>query len=209
MFQRDYILRLVEMMGDLARRVAELMDELDQMKLLDDKLRELCGMPLRAIEELSAESLCEMLAPKPRLFASETLYIRAMLTHADCERDALLYKSLRLLGTLHDEGPLCEARLARMRELKAATLPMLDGDDLMNCARFFSQAESYGDMEDAIFEALDRAADDGARDGFASEGAAMLRAAAHADERTLAFCCMTGSELRESARELEQRLEKR
>ena len=32
MFQRDYILRMIEMMGDLMRRVKELMDELAQMR---------------------------------------------------------------------------------------------------------------------------------------------------------------------------------
>ena len=37
MFQRDYILRMIEMMGDLMRRVKELMDELAQMRLLEER----------------------------------------------------------------------------------------------------------------------------------------------------------------------------
>ena len=38
-FQRDYILRMIEMMGDLMRRVKELMDELARMRLLEEACR--------------------------------------------------------------------------------------------------------------------------------------------------------------------------
>ena len=205
MFHRDYILRLIQMTGDLARRVAELMDELDQLKLLDEKCREHCGMSLQALEELSTESLCDMLAPKPRLIASEMLYLRASLPGARWEiQEGLLLKSMRLLASLgDDEGPLCEARLPRMRELKAALLPLLGYDDLMACARFFSQGESYGDMEDALFQAWP-AAPPADRPGCAAEGARLLREAAHANEKTLALCGMTSHELRLSAREMEE-----
>ncbi len=77
MFQHDYILRMIEMMGDLMRRVKELMDELSQMRLMDEACRRHCGLPMGALEALSAESLVELLAPTPRLFASELLYTRA------------------------------------------------------------------------------------------------------------------------------------
>lgn len=205
MFQRDYILRLIEMMGDLARRVAELMDELDQMKLLDDHCREHCGMPVKALETLSVESLCDMLAPKPRLYASELCYLRAMLPSTQWEaRDALLMKSLRLLTTLSDEGPLCEARLGRMRELKAALLPKLNAGELMACALFFAQAESYGEMEDTLFQSLEPGRGCEASADYAWKGASLLRQAAHASDKALALCGMTSQELRLAARELEQ-----
>lgn len=204
MFQRDYILRMIQMMGDLARRVAELMDELDQLKLLDDDCREHCGMPLKALEALSADSLCDMLGAKPRLYASELLYLRAAAPSARwAEKDALLLKSLRLLNSLYAEGALCEARLSRMQALKQALLPSLSAADLMACARFFSEAESYGDMEDALFQAMALVSGDEGRT-YAAEGAALLRQAALAGAGALAFCRMTRHELRESARELEQ-----
>ena len=50
MFQRDYILRMIEMMGDLMRRVKELMDELARMRLLEEVCRRQCGLPLSALE---------------------------------------------------------------------------------------------------------------------------------------------------------------
>ena len=111
MFQRDYILRLIEMMGNIARRVAELTEQLEYMHLLDDESRLNCGMPLKALEELSSESLKEMLGPEPRLYASEILYLRAIAGNAYWEqRDALLHKALRLLASLTEESLLCELR---------------------------------------------------------------------------------------------------
>ena len=82
MFQRDYILRMIEMMGDLMRRVKELMDELARMRLLEEVCRRQCGLPLSALETLSTESLTELLSPTPRLFASELIYLRATASPA-------------------------------------------------------------------------------------------------------------------------------
>lgn len=90
MFQRDYILRMIEMMGDLMRRVKELMDELAQMRLLEEVCRRQCGLPLSALETLSTESLTEMLSPTPRLFASELLYLRATASPARWEEGRML-----------------------------------------------------------------------------------------------------------------------
>lgn len=89
MFQHDYILRMIEMMGDLMRRVKELMDELSQMRLMDEACRRHCGLPMGALEALSAESLVELLAPTPRLFASELLYTRAEAFRCRLSRSAM------------------------------------------------------------------------------------------------------------------------
>ena len=116
MFQRDYILRMIEMMGDLARRVAELMEELEYLHRLDEESRLNCGMPLKALEQLSEASLMEMLGPEPRLYASEVLYLRAMEPHLYWQqKDNLLLKSLRLLASLTEESLLCELRCPRLR----------------------------------------------------------------------------------------------
>ena len=56
MFQRDYILRMIEMMGDLMRRVKELMDELARMRLLEEVCRRQCGLPLSALEPVRARA---------------------------------------------------------------------------------------------------------------------------------------------------------
>ena len=157
MFQRDYILRMIEMMGDLMRRVKELMDELAQMRLLEEVCRRQCGLPLSALESLSTESLTELLSPTPRLFASELIYLRATASPSLWEEGRMLrLKSLRLLLTLAQEGPLCELRAARVQALKLELMDLLLPEDLMACAAFLRQGGAYADMEDALFEAAER-----------------------------------------------------
>ena len=205
MFQHDYILRMIEMMGDLMRRVKELMDELSQMRLMDEACRRHCGLPMQALEALSAESLIELLAPTPRLFASELLYTRATAFSLplEDERDAKL-ASLQLLISLWEEGPLCELRAERVQALKQELLPLLAAGDLMLCARFLFEGGAYADMEDAVFEAA-QAAQPQERPRYLAGGEALLRRAAKAGEKELALARTSSGELRLAARELMQR----
>ena len=204
LFQRDYILRMIEMMGDLARKVAQLMEELEYLHQLDDASRLHCGMPLRALEELSHESLTEMMAPEPRLYASELLYLRAMERSVQWDyRDRLMLKSLRLLASLTEESVLCEIRAPRLKELKEAVLPLMSAQDLLQCARFFSEGDRYDEMEDALFQGVEAAMDESSRSMLISEGCYLLRQASlNATDTALAFCCMTREELNQAAEEI-------
>lgn len=204
MFQRDYILRMIEMMGDLARKVAQLMEELEYLHQLDDASRLHCGLPLKALEELSHESLIEMLGPEPRLYASEILYLRAMERSIRWEaQDQMMLKSLRLLASLTEESLLCELRSPRLRELKAQVLPSMTAMDLMQCALFFSAGDCYDEMEDAVFQAVDRTKDPAQRTALMEKGRDLLtRAAIEATDAALAYCRMTREELMEAADEL-------
>lgn len=203
MFQRDYILRMIEMMGDIARRVAQLMDELEYLHQLDKESRLHCGLPLKALEELSFESLRELLAPEARLYASELIYLRAMERSMQWEaRDELLLKSLRLLATLSEEGVLCEVRAPRLRELKQQLLPLLTAEDLAASAMFFGSGGAFDEMEDALFQAEERVRSPEERITLVGKGAELLRQAANATDETLAHCGMTREELLEAAEEL-------
>lgn len=195
---------MIEMMGDFMRKVGELMDELSRIKAMDGLCRRQCGMPLEAIETLGTDSLEQLLAPAPRLFASELLYRRTVVTSLpiDAEEDMLL-KSFRLLISLYDEGALCELRAARAQQLKLRLLDCLDAQDLMRCAMFLSEGECYADMEDAIFEAVERA-EPAERGEAVALGIRLLMSAAHADESALALARTSAGELLLSARELEQ-----
>ncbi len=107
-FERDYILRIIRMIGDLLRRIAELMDDLSRMRLMDDACRRFCGMTLATADTLSADSLRELLSPMPRLWMSELLYARATMTQQDADMQAdRLDKAVRLLASLHNERRLC------------------------------------------------------------------------------------------------------
>jgi hypothetical protein len=195
---------MIEMMGDLARRVAQLMEELEYLHQLDDASRLHCGVPLKALEELSLDSLMDMMAREPRLYASEILYLRAGERHVHLEeREQLLLKSLRLLVSLESESVLCEARSPRLKELKNVVLPLLSSDDLLRCASFFREGDMYNEMEDALFQAVDRCGDPDERRGMIRLGAEMLRTAAEsASEHALIYCSMSREELRQAAMEL-------
>ena len=43
-FERDYILRLIHMLGDLMRRLAERMDDRERGRMLDEAAHRHCGM---------------------------------------------------------------------------------------------------------------------------------------------------------------------
>ncbi|MBE5802069.1 MAG: hypothetical protein E7319_07250 [Clostridiales bacterium] len=203
MFQRDYILRMIEMMGDLARRVAELMEQLEYLHQLDDASRLHCGLPLNALESLSADSLKDMLGPESRLYASELLYLRAVEGRAVWEeRQDFLLKSLRLLASLEEESILCEIRAPRMKELKAECLPMLTGEDFLACARFYEEAELYDEMEDALFQAVEGTAEASERALRVRLGCGMLEKASRAGEKALTLCGMTAQELMDAAQDL-------
>ena len=202
-FERDYILRLIQMLGELMRRIAEKLDDRERRRMLDDTCHTFCGMSLTAGETLSAESLTALLAPLPRLWMSELLADKARVCELPPgEAEELNLKALRLLASLHAESQLCDLRAQRLSELKQAAFAWLTAADLMNCARFFSQAERYDEMEDALFQALALEAGD-VRERDRQEAIVLLRQAARADTRTLILCRMTGEELRASARELE------
>ena len=204
LFQRDYILRMIEMMGDLARKVAQLMEELEYLHQLDDASRLHCGMPLKALEDLSHESLMEMMAPEPRLYASELLYLRAMERSVQWDyRDRLLLKSLRLLVSLTDESVLCEIRAPRLKELKEAVLSLMTAQDLLLCAHFFSEGDRYDEMEDALFQGAEAAKDEASLKWIVEEGGQLLREASlNATDTALAYCRMTREELNQAAQEL-------
>ncbi|MDD3213089.1 MAG: DUF6483 family protein [Eubacteriales bacterium] len=201
-YQRDYILRLIHMLGELMRRIYERLDNRQRLDLLDQACREHCGMPLATAESLTMDSLYSLLSPMPRFMLGELLAVKAeVIPLAAGEAEALQYRAVQLLSSLYDETQLCDLRAEKLRQLKQAVLPMLTANDLMACARFFFTAERYDEMEDALFQAL--ALETG--DAFAQDRETtvlMLRRASKATARALALCNMSGDELRASAHEL-------
>lgn len=202
-FEKDTILRLIQMMGDFYRRVAEMMDDLSRMRLLDDECRRLCGMPLENAETLTADSLIELLPPSPRLMACELLDIKRRTVKLGMEEErALTLKCTLLYASLKRDSAVCEERSTRLAELKALCLDELTAPQLMDCARFFREGESYAEMEDAIYQAIERAA--AAEQGeLISRGLGLLDDAAEATEEALALCGMSRAEILESQQTLQ------
>lgn len=202
-FQRDYILRMIEMMGDLMRRVRELMDNLQRMRLLSDACLRHTGIPLDTAEQLTAESLETMLQPMPRLLMSEILFTKAETFSLPIEeQEELLHKSFHLLASLWEEGELCELRVDRLLEMKERIRPRLTVNELLCCARFCQECDRFSDMEDALFQATELLQKEEERAQTAGLGAAMLEAAANATLEAIAFAHTTREELLQSAQEL-------
>lgn len=174
-FQRDYILRMIEMMGDFLRRLGDMIDEKERLHELDALCREHCGLPLDTARNLTDESLRELLTPQARFVLSEIMYLRARaLIAKDEQEQADLLKSARLLLTMTDDISLCAERAERLKELLAACQDALLPDDYINAARFFMTGEHYDDCEDAIFMAADAAGSADDRHYCILQGLALL-----------------------------------
>ena len=175
-FQKDYILRMIEMMGDFMRRIGEILDDMQRGRLLDEACRQHCGMDLQAARGLSLESLAELLAPKPRLMLSEILYIQAMQTSLPPEeREQLFYRCGGLLLSLKEESLLSELRHQRLGECLREAGGLFTPGERMDAAAFFFQAEQFEQGEDQLFAALD-AAPRGEYPSLLGRGEALLSA---------------------------------
>lgn len=206
-FQKDYVLRMIEMMGDFMRRIGELLDDLHRLRLLDDACRQHCGMDITAARKLSVESLIELLAPQPRLMMAEILYIQAMQTSLkEEEREQLLYRSARLLLSLRGESLLCELRYERLCECLEKTQELLTARDKMDAAAFFMQADQFGKGEDLLYEALDAAMPQ-EYPLFLAEGEALLKECLAIPQKRLADGGLPYEEVLESIQSLQRRRE--
>lgn len=159
-FQRDYILRMIEMMGDFMRRIKELLQDLDRMSMLGDLCHRHCGMKLETARSLTVESLTELLPMPSRLWLAEIWYTQAMYTdQASDERQELLLRSFKLLlligeGTGGDVQPVYAMRKDRVQELLKELNPVLTSAEVMAGAAFLFQGDAYAWGEDAAFDAI-------------------------------------------------------
>ena len=161
-FQKDYVLRLIEMMGDFLRRLKMIGQEWQRDMEINMLCRDQCGLSLDAAEGLSEETLMELLPPRGLLTLSELMYLRAEAVAMDeLARQRLYLRTLRLLSSLHEEETLCEERGVRLRKLMDLCGEEMEISDYLSCARFFLSGERLTDCEDAIFMAVELAREPG------------------------------------------------
>ena len=185
-FQRDYVLRLIEMMGDFFRRLGEMIDEKEQTRALDGACREQCGLSMEAACALSEQTVEELLPPQGILMLSELTYAQAMVTARDEEKKAaLLLRTLRLLCMLWEEETLCAERAPRLKELMDACGDLLTPEDYLACARFLMAGEHFDWGEDAVFLSVEEApAED--KHYYILQGVALFRGLLTLPDGTLA-----------------------
>ena len=73
-FERDYILRLIHMLGDLMRRLAERMDDRERGRMLNEAAHRHCGMPM-GTDALIAQASARELAQRTGGVVAPTLFI--------------------------------------------------------------------------------------------------------------------------------------
>lgn len=155
-FQHDYLLRIIELMGDFFRRLGDLVDEKEKLIKLDAACRDRCGLPLNKAAELSQETLKSLLTPQARFILSELMYIKARCLVQQPEKvmEADLC-ALRLMLNMHEDVALCLERAQRVRELMDACEAELCATDYLLAAQLFFTAERFSDMEDMLFFAAE------------------------------------------------------
>ncbi len=158
--QKDYVLRMIEMMGEFFRRLGDMLDERERLDALNDACREYCGMSLEAAHRLDLASLGELLAPKAVFVMSEIFWLESRVRLvSDEEKAEILLPAARLLASLSEESELCALRASRLKDMMSACADLFTSDDYIAAAEFFSAGEHFDYAEDAVFLAAECAQD--------------------------------------------------
>ena len=158
-FQRDYILRMIDMIGETARKILDEAREEDARAALDEISRKASGMPLKMLKTADVSTLETLLSPEQRYLCAELLLIRAQVdarTQAGETVYPMRAQALSLLATLQNPDYLpraCDRAHAVMEE----TLDFLAPAELTALAALFERGGRYAAAEDALWAAEDKA----------------------------------------------------
>lgn len=160
-FQKDYVLRMIEMMGDLVRRICSIAREADARAELDTVAQRACGLPMEMLREGEPHTLEALMDEPRRYFAAELLLIAVEVerrTHADEELIPFYTQALALYATLADD--YAKPAADRAGRIVRENLPLLPADALKVSAGLFERTGQYALAEDAWFAAVELSPDD-------------------------------------------------
>lgn len=156
-FQKDYVLRMIEMTGELIRRICSIARDADAREELSEVCQRACGLPLSMLRTGDPKSLCDLLDEPQRFLAAELLLIDVEIDKRTQTEDQLLptrVQALRLLASLREPDylpPACDKASA----LLSLTQDALPGDLLLSLADLCERGGQFGAAEDAYFAALE------------------------------------------------------
>lgn len=156
-FQRDYVLRMIEMMGDLMRRIGSIAREIDARAELDEIAQRACGLPMSMLQTGEPDDLNNLLSEPQRYLASELLLIAVEIerrTQTDDTLAPLQAQAIALLSGLTDADYMLPAadRVAGILRDALGTLP---SKALLDAASLLESAGQYAAAEDALFAAME------------------------------------------------------
>jgi len=154
-FQKDYVLRMIEMMGELMRRMLSAAQEAEALDEIDEITQKACGMPLPMLRTASIETLTELLSEAQRFLSAELLLIDTAIaarTHMDDELLPRRMQTLSLYATLEDPDYMLIAA-ERSEKMLAEFLSDLPADVLLPVAALLERGDKLAAAEDALFMA--------------------------------------------------------
>jgi len=158
-FQKDYVLRMIEMLGEMMRRIGALAEEADARAELNEISGRACGMPMAMLKTADPDALAELLGEAQRFLAAELLAIDLQVSRRKHTEDELLptvQQALSLYASLFEPDyllPACD-RASRMME---GALDVLPADTLLSVALLEERGGQYAAAEDALFAAYAKA----------------------------------------------------
>lgn len=148
-YEKDYILRLIQLMGEFLRKLKEAASDVLFDAGLDLFLRENAGISLPAADALDAPSIIGMTTLRGRLAVFLGLVSRAERGGIDAQDWQV--KALRLLISLREEDEVCRALEDEIYTLLKETADVLDTPCMLAAAEMLRSAGRYDRMDSAAF----------------------------------------------------------
>lgn len=157
-FQKDYVLRMIEMLGETMKRLLRAASESEALSEIDQICQKACGLPLSMLRGADIGSIEGMLSEAQRFLSGELLLIDieiASRTHMDDELLPRRVQALSFFSTLYDPDYMLAAadRAAPLLSLIQHELPAAL---LIDAALLCERAEKFSAAEDALFVALEQ-----------------------------------------------------
>lgn len=156
-FQRDYVLRMIEMMGELVRRLCSIAQEADALRELDEICQKACGMPLAMLRTENPDTLADLFSEPQRFLAAELLEIDIEIggrKQADEELLPRRQQALALYASLDDPDYMLAAA-DRSAEMLEKTLDQLPVQSLLGVAALCERSGRFASAEDALYAAAE------------------------------------------------------
>lgn len=222
MFQRDYILRMIEQMTEMIASISGLKKQHKQ-ELAFDQIDDLLGryfrMNSQLLNTLSEKDLLSMLTVGTYLDPERVLVLARVLREEAGLYDSMgkpdesysrLIKALQLTMAASEEEPRANKAIISLTEelresLKGYRLPQAL---LMRLTQHYERARQFDKAEDQLFEALDDAAAGEMREGAVEAGLEFYRRLLELGDDTLEAGGLPRGEILEGLKELQQRTEK-
>ena len=160
-FQKDYILRMIEMFGKLFEDLVNRTEWADALHEIDQIALKACGLPASMLLGVDPEDIRGLLSDLQRYFAAELLMIELAVQRRFMTEDELFPREvqiLEILATLEEVDyviPACDHVWRIVGECDEYDGP-LRVDLLIAIAGLFERGGQYDHAEDMLYAVMER-----------------------------------------------------